>query len=363
MSAPFQPPARVTLKKGSDVILMPISWLWRGYLARGKFHIIGGRKGAGKTTVALSLAAAHSSGSKLPDGSIAKCCKVLIWSGEDDIPDVLAPRLSAMGANLENILFVVPTDNRPFNPATDMDELSAELGNVSDVGLLIIDPIVSAVKGNSNSNSDVRNGLQPLIDLLMKHRCAGLGIHHFTKGTAGSDVVERFSGSLAFAAVARILFVATKREDGVTGGSHAFVRSDSNIGPSKGGFAYNLDVVSSDDRTLTASIVTWKEELEGSAKDLLEEVEEIKGEEKPDSSKVNRAKFGLELKLRNGPVRSIEIELWRKKENISKRCLTQAKNDLKVVSERKEVNGEAFWSWSLPSQAAPFFNARDVSPS
>jgi len=39
----------------------PVRWLWPGWLARGKIHLLAGRPGAGKTTLALSLAASISS--------------------------------------------------------------------------------------------------------------------------------------------------------------------------------------------------------------------------------------------------------------------------------------------------------------
>jgi predicted ATPase len=32
-----------------------INWLWRGWLARGKFHLLAGSKGAGKSTLLLRL--------------------------------------------------------------------------------------------------------------------------------------------------------------------------------------------------------------------------------------------------------------------------------------------------------------------
>lgn len=35
----------------------PITWLWKDWLAAGKFHILAGAPGTGKTTIALSLAA------------------------------------------------------------------------------------------------------------------------------------------------------------------------------------------------------------------------------------------------------------------------------------------------------------------
>ena len=40
----------------------PVNWLWRGWIAKGKFHLSAGKPGSGKTTTAHSLAAIVSSG-------------------------------------------------------------------------------------------------------------------------------------------------------------------------------------------------------------------------------------------------------------------------------------------------------------
>jgi len=42
--------------------MFPIEWLWPGWLAGGKIHIIGGAPGSGKTTICMKLAAIVSSG-------------------------------------------------------------------------------------------------------------------------------------------------------------------------------------------------------------------------------------------------------------------------------------------------------------
>ncbi len=44
-----------------------ISWLWNGWLARGKFHIFAGQAGIGKTTIAITLAAIVSTGGYFPE--------------------------------------------------------------------------------------------------------------------------------------------------------------------------------------------------------------------------------------------------------------------------------------------------------
>ena len=108
---------------------------------------------------------------------------------------------------------------------------------------MIIDPIVSAILGDSHKNAEVRRGLQPLADLAITMGCALLGITHFSKGTAGRDPVERLTGSLAFGVLARIVFVAVKQQKENENGRtvRLFLRAKSNIGKDNGGFEYELE--------------------------------------------------------------------------------------------------------------------------
>lgn len=83
----------VMLTCGADLTPEPISWLWPGWLAQGKLHILAGAPGQGKTTIAQSFAATITTGGRWPDGQWCKPGNVLIWSGEDDPADTLLPRL------------------------------------------------------------------------------------------------------------------------------------------------------------------------------------------------------------------------------------------------------------------------------
>ena len=66
------------------------------------------------------------------------------------------------------------------------------------------------MSGDGHKSNDVRRSLQPVVDLAQRLGCAVLGITHFSKGTGGRDPVERITGSLAFAALARLVLVAAK---------------------------------------------------------------------------------------------------------------------------------------------------------
>jgi putative DNA primase/helicase len=275
--------ADVVLLNGANVTPEAVSWLWPGFLACGKFHINAGAPGTGKTTLALSLAAIITSGGRWPDGTRALRGDVAVWSGEDDPADTLAPRLLADGADMKRVHFVSATigadgERRPFDPATDTAHLARALAD-KGVKLLIVDPVVSAVAGDSHKGAETRRSLQPLVDLAAKLDCAVLGISHFSKGTQGRDPVERVTGSIAFGALARVVFATAKAADDdaiADDCDRLFVRSKSNIGIDGGGFRYALEQVEITGYAgLFASRVRWGSALEGEARTLLAAAEVI----------------------------------------------------------------------------------------
>lgn len=99
-------PASVELLNGASIRPEPIRWLWPGWLAAGKFHVLAGAPGTGKTSIALALAATITTGGRWPDGALAASGNVLIWSGEDDPCDTLVPRLIASAADMKRVFFV-----------------------------------------------------------------------------------------------------------------------------------------------------------------------------------------------------------------------------------------------------------------
>jgi len=224
--------------------------------------------------VSLALAATLTRAGRWPDGSTAAKGSALIWSGEDDPRDTLVPRLLACGADLARVHFVgsVAEEDglRAFDPARDADLLRDHAAAMDPApALLIVDPIVSAVGGDSHRNAEVRRGLQPLVDLAMALRCVVLGISHFTKGTAGRDPVERVTGSLAFGALARVVLAAAKvsEEDG---GGRILARAKNNLGPDVGGFTYELEPLELPDHPgVHTTRILWGAPLEGTARELL----------------------------------------------------------------------------------------------
>ena len=206
--------SRVNLVRATNIEAEAISWLWCGYLASGKLHILAGSPGTGKTTLAVAMAATITRAGQWPDGTASAGGSVLMWSGEDGLADSLKPRFMANGGEPDRMYFVHSVAEgesaRPFDPATDIPEMVVAARAIPDLRLMIVDPLVSAVAGDSHKNAEVRRSLQPLVDLGRELGVAILGITHFTKGTQGRDPTERVTGSLAFAAFARLVMCTAK---------------------------------------------------------------------------------------------------------------------------------------------------------
>ncbi len=342
----------VELIRGSDVTPEPVTWLWNGWLAAGKMHVLGGAPGTGKTTISMALAATVTTGGRWPDGSRSPVGTVVVWSGEDDPADTLIPRLLLSGANVNRVFFISDViegnERRSFDPAKDMEPLRRKLIEIGDVRLLIVDPIASAIAGDSHKNAEVRRGLQPLADLAASMRCALLGITHFSKGTGGRDPVERLTGSLAFGALARVVLVAAKHqeegEDGRT--ARLFLRAKSNIGPDDGGFEYDLHQAELKTHPgIFSSSVLWGEAVEGAARELLATADATTDTDERDA--IEDAKKFLRYLLANGPVPAKHVEADIRGAGYAPRTINRAK---KLVGATSYKEGKT-WFWRIEGNA------------
>ncbi len=336
---------RVILRRGCDVEPVPIDWLWSGWLAAGKLHLIGGAPGTGKTTVAVALAATVSSGGRWPDGSRARAGSVVIWSGEDDNADTLNPRLRAAGADLQRVHTVGGVidqgESYPFDPSRDMAALRDAISGLPDVRLIVIDPVVSAISGDSHKNAEVRRGLQPLVDLAGELRCALLGVTHFSKGTSGRDPVERITGSLAFGALARMVWVAAKQDtDDDRPARRVLLRAKSNNGPDGGGFAYDLRQEPLPDFPgIEASRVIWGEAIDGTAREVLADAE-AQGE---DAEERRDAASWLRELLSGGELPVNEVKRQADDAGHAWRTVQRAMRTAGVESKRSGFGERAKW--------------------
>jgi hypothetical protein len=271
----------------------------------------------------------------------------IIWSGEDGVEDTLVPRLLAARADLSRIKFVgdVTKAGRrvPFDPAVDVEGLASAARKLGDVSLLIIDPLVSAVGADSYKNAEVRRALAPLLSLAEELDAALMGITHFSKNTAGRDPIERVTGSIAFGAMARIVFGTARRdqEDEGQTGNLMFARAKSNIGPDGAGFRYDIEEVEIPEYVgLRGSRIAWGEPATGTAKELLTE-------SRPEMADSNDGVAFLNKFLATGPRPASEVFAEGERAGLSPDQIKRAKSKVGVHSDKLGMGGG--WQWKLPS--------------
>ncbi|HOX50452.1 MAG TPA: AAA family ATPase [Fibrobacteria bacterium] len=344
----------------ADIPQKVVPWLWHGWLVEGGLHILAGAGSTGKTTIALSFAATISTGGRWPDTSRCEVPgNVLIWSSEDDPSFTIGPRLVAAGADLSRCHFVggVGLDRMPFDPATDLGKLEDEIRRIGGAKFLLIDPIVSVVQGEGNSNPQVRRSLQPLVDLGQKFGCAILGISHFNKGSKDNAPVDRVNGSLAYTALARVVMGTVRRnpEEMAEGDLPCkFVRTKGNLAADSdsGGFEYGPEEVEIQTDALRASRTKWGKGVAGTAAEILREAEST-GEAQGGRVAATEAKDWLQSLLAYGPMKFSEVKSKGNSEGYSDKVLRTARECLGLVVARTGCGKTMASWWGLPGSTVP----------
>ncbi|VVP53025.1 AAA family ATPase [Pseudomonas fluorescens] len=362
-AAPTTPTVwRVNAVSAADIKPVAIRWLWPGWLAKGKLHILAGAGGTGKTTLLIGLIATITTGGRWPDGEICQeRGNVLIWSSEDDPADTLVPRLIAAGADTSRVHIIQGRLNAqgeadPFDPSNDIGLLRDTARELGGVSLLMLDPIVSAVKGDMHKANDVRRALQGVVDFAEQNLCAVVGISHFAKGGAGSSPADRVIGSQAFSALARTVLVAAKEDDS---DQRVLARAKSNIGTDEGGVFYTIETCTIDGG-ITTTRVAWGDLIEGSAREILGDVEGADDEPRSDDDDPSGA---LRRILKDGPMIGKQAKSLMTENGYSAKQTRTAREKLSVVTVREGFGKEIKTLWSLPQAEGPFAAFPPVAPS
>jgi putative DNA primase/helicase len=267
----------------------------------------------------------------------------LIVSVEDDLADTLKPRLMAEG-DLARCFFVqgtkTPDGLRAIDLSRDMKGIEKAIEDCGGVKLIVLDPVVSAVAGDSHKNTDVRRGLQPIVDLAMRSKAAILGITHFSKVTGALDPASRVIGSIGFVAVARNVFIAqkVKHPNGLERG--IFAKAKTNTSSSSGGFEYVVSQVEITEK-INASQIVWGEQLEGDATEFFAEAADgMRRSEKDYLDEI------LKQALRAGPVMTEQILEDLGAAGYTEGKIKRAASRLGVLKRKSGMRGP--WTWSLP---------------
>lgn len=124
------------IKRMSEVRERNVRWIWYPYFPFGKITVIHGEPGAGKSIFAARLIAACTNRRYLPDMGEMEPCNVLYLSADEDLSDLVKPRLVEAGADLNRVFAI--HDMLPFTLADDSIE---QLLTENDIRVMVVDPI------------------------------------------------------------------------------------------------------------------------------------------------------------------------------------------------------------------------------
>lgn len=335
------------LRKASEIDPLEIEWLWRPWAPYGMLSLFAGYGGSGKSTVALAIAAAATTGGTLPDGKTAPLTNVLILAAEDSPEHTLIPRLIALGTDLDRVHIVdgvVRDNDEPgwIQLREHMPLIEATV-RAENIGLVIIDPISSYIgDANGDKESDVRSALMPLVQMAERTGAAVLAIRHVSKGGDSHRAASRILGSTAWHDVPRIAWMLAdapedhqpeKNEDGTRDVKRVLGVVKSNIA-AKPAARWGIQPADGAFRWLSEPSPVTVDECFRSAADS--------------GSTVKDAEAWLKERLAGGMQRSSQVEQAAKDAGISKRTLVRARAALNVKT-RKDADG---WWLQLPPQLA-----------
>ena len=228
--------AVLKMTKLSEIQSEPVEWLWEPYIPCGMITLIQGDGGEGKTTTALAIAAAVTTGNALPGRRATVPAPVILQNAEDSYPKKLKPTLEKCGANLD----LIERIDEDECALTFSDERIEQAIVRTGAKLFILDPVQAFFgSANMNSMSSVRQIMKRLGDIAARHDCAILLVGHMNK--SGGKAAYRGHGSVDIYAAARCVITVGKMP--IDENIRAIVPIKNNLAPLGKSQAFGFDPV------------------------------------------------------------------------------------------------------------------------
>lgn len=155
--------------KLSDTKEQVLEWLWKPYIPFGKITVVHGIHGVGKSIFMARLAAACTGSGKIGGINLEEKYNVLYFTADDDLSEILRPRLVEAGADLSCIYAV--HDLLPFALGDDSVEQFIEEHQIK---VVVVDPIQEYLDHDvyQVSPEDTYPIILKLADIANRYGCA-----------------------------------------------------------------------------------------------------------------------------------------------------------------------------------------------
>jgi putative DNA primase/helicase len=378
---------RVGAVRLNDIEPAFIQWLWPGRIPLGYVTLLVSDPGAGKSLLALDIAARVTTARRWPD----QCSRhrapdnrlsrvpgrravtepsngspqppnpqseipnpkspgsVLLLTIEDHFANTVRPRLDALGADCSRILGLshVPGEGvynmpRPVAINRDINRIELLLREMTDCRLIILDPITAFFGDTSNrSTGNIWKILSNLSWLAASANLAVLAVSHLRKKEGAA--LHRAMGSLAYIAAARAAW--TIASDPADAGRRLFLPLKNNLAESAAGLAFTIESSPSSG----GPVLRWlPDPVETRAKFVLEPNRPMG---RPDGERQFAIEW-LSAYLSNGSLSSRTVRQAAEANGVSCGTLRRAFRDIGVIAFQPKNVLHGPWMWKLPGSDA-----------
>lgn len=354
--------ADFNMERASMVAPRRPPWLWTGFIPRGMLTLWAGDPQAGKTFVALDIAARVTTGRPMPDGSEGvPPAGVLIVSYDDAPAETIVPRLIGAGADLDKVVVLDGNlGGRGESCRVFADDIEALLIRAHEqlaatrtrLGLVILDPMSALLAGaDSHQASSVYLKLGQLVGHCNREDVAALVLAHTGKAERGK-AINAATGSQAQAGIARAMAIFA--QDG-SNEDRLILPSKLSVGRMGEGHRFRIvDVpvtsLEHGDKTALAGLgfetlprVDW---LGGAGMDAQGWIDQQAAAESP-----TRGQDAIRVALTciaQGTRAAMDIEAAAKAEGITKPTLQSATKNIGLVKVKTSFG----WLWGWPTESA-----------
>jgi hypothetical protein len=320
-----------------------VTWLWPGWLPRGKVVVLDGDPDLGKSTLAIDLAARLSTRSPMPDDYRPdRKLRTAVLTAEDGMNDTVVPRFLAAGGDGD---YAVSVDGivdeiehggtivRGIVVPRDVPALEERVGDLH-IDLLIIDVFVAFLDYHLNSHNDahVRAVLMALANMTARTNAVVKFLRHLNK-TLGGNPLYRGGGSIGIIGAARAGWVAALDPNDET--KRVLAVTKSNLAAKPQALSYSLVPA----EKYGCARVAWHGTANYTANELLNPTQDTP------TKRERTAKWLRDYLAERGQVRQPTIvEAAEREIDVSIATLKRAKADCKDVDS---VKIGLDWYWFL----------------
>ena len=342
----------------SDVVPVPIEFLWEPYLQTNALNAYYGNPSVGKGHTTMDNIACVTTGRPFPTESSTnrKPMNVVVLAAEEGAADTIVPRLIAAGADLrktriiKSIRFHDKKDaivERLITFQEDIAAVKADLQKHPDERFLVIDPITSYVGDiNFNQDGEVRPVLSSLGQMAEELKITILIVGHFNKNTNVASALDKPGGGRAWTAVPRSVWgffrFPTNKEQ------RAMVNLKlNNAKETETGLLFTIGgkVIGTkpDGKPWDVGVVQWGGKTESSA-------DEIVASEHPEARRDSKGFDFLTKALKGGVRLASDVYDEGEAEHLSERTLKRACGHIGVLKYKTPSKG---WFWQHPEDPTP----------